>query len=630
MTVLLWLMSVACGRIGFDPMSLGVESSTEKNGDSGSDLNSETAKDTVTAPETATDTDAPATTTESADTGVDTDPSSDTDTHSGVVSNDSSSADADGTDGDTIDTGIDAIDTTDTGGDIVDTGDTGMDSVDTGTDTADTCPELPAGTQIFEDNNDNISEWAYYGELGVSGVSVNGQSFTGALEGTCYYYTGLPGQAQAYVDFDDDIRSGDHLLFEFWVRCASASSGFCHTGGLVEEADSPYANISAVFVSSAAGGGWEHHEVPVVAARDFLTTNRLTFRLGYSDQVVQIGGIRLTNYGQLASEPHPECLAASTALYGSVNIVSRPRSSAIVDFEYLYAIEVNGVPTADVTVAGAVPAWLKFDADQHILHGVPGNGDVGSSGTITVTASNGVASDVQNFTVAVQTDSALVGHWPLDESTGTMVSDVSGNHNDGTLYGDISWQPSGGRIGGGLTLNSLSGNRDYVELPAVSELNALQNVHSEGCNYAIAVWVKANGTPTDGDGYGIVQKAGFDTGIWFDSNNCFNATHAFESDAVTATSVTCGTGVWTHVTMLFNNDYNIMAIYINGEFETWATPDGSEPDHDFGSTPWRIGLPDPVRSTMLGNVTVDDVRIYNRLLSGTEAKNLAMDFAFVY
>ena len=58
----------------------------------------------------------------------------------------------------------------------------------------------------------------------------------------------------------------------------------------------------------------------------------------------------------------------------------------------------------------------------------------------------------------------LAGRWKLDESSGNIATDSSGNSRHGVLSGDPLWQPLDGRIGGAL---SFDGADDYVSTPFV-------------------------------------------------------------------------------------------------------------------------------------------------------------------
>ena len=56
----------------------------------------------------------------------------------------------------------------------------------------------------------------------------------------------------------------------------------------------------------------------------------------------------------------------------------------------------------------------------------------------------------------------LVGHWRLDETTGTTAADSTNYGNDGTLYGGLSFDSdsvSPGKVGDALQFN---GSADYI------------------------------------------------------------------------------------------------------------------------------------------------------------------------
>lgn len=61
----------------------------------------------------------------------------------------------------------------------------------------------------------------------------------------------------------------------------------------------------------------------------------------------------------------------------------------------------------------------------------------------------------------------LVAYWRLDESSGTVASDATGNGHTGTVSG-ATWQPSGGHLTGAL---SFDGVNDSVAVTATTDLN---------------------------------------------------------------------------------------------------------------------------------------------------------------
>jgi len=102
---------------------------------------------------------------------------------------------------------------------------------------------------------------------------------------------------------------------------------------------------------------------------------------------------------------------------------------------------------------------------------------------------NGLLDDVRIYSCALDeneikalsmTSAPPVAHWELDETSGVMASDSSGNDNHGTVYGNPIWLPAGGIVGGALMLD---GANDYISTPFV--LNP-----ADGALSAVA-WIKA-------------------------------------------------------------------------------------------------------------------------------------------
>jgi streptogramin lyase len=75
-------------------------------------------------------------------------------------------------------------------------------------------------------------------------------------------------------------------------------------------------------------------------------------------------------------------------------------------------------------------------------------------------------------------DPTLIADWALDEAEGNIAKD-STNNNDGTLYGDPTWQPNGGIVNGALLLDGID---DYVNTPRV--LNPAYG------KFSIFAWIK--------------------------------------------------------------------------------------------------------------------------------------------
>lgn len=80
-------------------------------------------------------------------------------------------------------------------------------------------------------------------------------------------------------------------------------------------------------------------------------------------------------------------------------------------------------------------------------------------------------------------DPALIAHWKLDETEGTIAHDSPNIYDEalyhGEVHGEPLWQPEGGMIGGALQIDGVD---DYVSTPFV--LNP-----SEG-KFNVFAWIK--------------------------------------------------------------------------------------------------------------------------------------------
>ncbi len=82
------------------------------------------------------------------------------------------------------------------------------------------------------------------------------------------------------------------------------------------------------------------------------------------------------------------------------SITSTAPTTAIVGVPYTYTVTADGVPAPTFSVSG-LPAWLTFDGTATIS-GIPAAGDVGTTGNITITATNGVTpDDTEVFAITV-------------------------------------------------------------------------------------------------------------------------------------------------------------------------------------------------------------------------------------
>ena len=90
-------------------------------------------------------------------------------------------------------------------------------------------------------------------------------------------------------------------------------------------------------------------------------------------------------------------------------------------------------------------------------------------------------------------DPDLLGWWKLDDGTGTVAADSSGNGNDGTFVGDPEWVA--GKFGSGLLFDGQGGER-----VSLGGLDVPSGAMTITCSF------KANNLDTPGNDPRIVSK----------------------------------------------------------------------------------------------------------------------------
>ena len=206
---------------------------------------------------------------------------------------------------------------------------------------------------------------------------------------------------------------------------------------------------------------------------------------------------------------------------------------------------------------------------------------------------------------------ALVGHWQLDDGSGTTAVDSSGNGNNGTLQGSPQWVA--GFAAGGLELN---GTTDYVDCGSGSSLDITEQI-------TIAAWVKID---VFGDWDGIVTKgitqAPYAMQMWGDGSLRFSANWGTPAggvgDGSWNTNTKMAAGEWLHVVVTY--DGSTLRFYFDGEKDSLEVAQGLT----FGTAAESLvlGCDFPGGDEYFDGV-MDDVRIYNQALTEAEIRQLA-------
>jgi hypothetical protein len=212
-------------------------------------------------------------------------------------------------------------------------------------------------------------------------------------------------------------------------------------------------------------------------------------------------------------------------------------------------------------------------------------------------------------------DSGLVGHYTFDGSNMiSNIADTSGQGNTGYLINQSPTTTVIGRIGQALKFD---GTNDYVDTGTNIGIsgNSARTAsfwfypNSSSGRQTLVNW----GTAGD-DQLWWVEYNGFSGG----PNNIYVG--GLNNDAYT--TATLSTGAWHHVTVVYPGTTNTdTQIYYDGVAQTVVGNGGSQGALNTTNAPISIGY-DDVNNRQPFNGTLDDVRIYNRVLSPAEVKRL--------
>ncbi|MFB0553736.1 MAG: LamG-like jellyroll fold domain-containing protein [Phycisphaerae bacterium] len=210
----------------------------------------------------------------------------------------------------------------------------------------------------------------------------------------------------------------------------------------------------------------------------------------------------------------------------------------------------------------------------------------------------------------------LVGHWKLDDGSGTTVSDSSGNGNDGTIVNNPTWIP--GIAGLALEFHGLGvsgGGGDYIDCGNDASLDITGPT-------SIALWIRPDADDPEGNLTTTAPMAKAMAGMspswsyqvrygWGQGAPQPNMAFTFNTSprAWAFVGKSLERFEWCHIACSY--DGTTLKCYLNGE-ETDSTPMGAITS---SSTPVLIGS-DGWGCDWIG--AIDDVRIYDHALSVPE------------
>ncbi len=200
-------------------------------------------------------------------------------------------------------------------------------------------------------------------------------------------------------------------------------------------------------------------------------------------------------------------------------------------------------------------------------------------------------------TVGTASDDGLVGYWPMNEGSGTVAGDASGNGNDGTFISAPLW--STGKLGSALDFD---GSDDGLLLPMSV------NPVTTG-SMTVSMWARF-----DDDSRGVLFSSYLSADSVAVEKNTSNRLRWYWNDG----QVDRNSGVnvvtqnrWQYLTFVRDKDANQFRMYVDGTLVDSVTGVGSDVT---SGGPFRIGRDTRTGGTVT-NGRLDEVRVYDRALS---------------
>ncbi len=246
------------------------------------------------------------------------------------------------------------------------------------------------------------------------------------------------------------------------------------------------------------------------------------------------------------------------------------------------ALYINGQLVATGTANQSIgydshPLLLGTDYDTNALqYWFPGQITDFSLWNVARTQTQ-IQSDMNASPAGLSTQTGLVVYLPLNAGSGTTVTDLSGNGNNGTLGGGLAFQPSWVAIHASPpTSNALSfnGSSDYVSVADAPSLRPSNALTLEG-------WVNFSSVPT-----GPVQLFGKPVGgtsfedsyvVWYQSGSLFGGIGTASTFSSIHSNWTPTANTWYHIayTDTVSGTTSSQALYINGQLIATGTANQS-------------------------------------------------------
>lgn len=331
----------------------------------------------------------------------------------------------------------------------------------------------------------------------------------------------------------------------------------------------------------------------------------------------------------------PTELEVRASCGGSSTTNAHGASGVLVNNQWQHVVVVANAGIITFYVNGVSYAATGDLTDNTLTYGGPaiiGNGYLGTGSPYTGSidevrvynrplASNEVA-QLYRYTAPGGLESGLKGYWTFDGSdiSGTSVYDRSRNGSTGTLTNGPTTVL--GRIGQAI---SFDGANDYIDTTTESNYDFERTQAFSGC-----AWINTSSTAATAQT--IISKfdsAGWEFNLYYPAAGPSDRLHlylinAFSGNTLSVYMTNSGivAGQWYHACFTYDGSSTPSGVtfYLNGEVQATSTQYNSLSASILNNKTVTIGSRSSGTLPFTGKI--DEVRIYNRALTGSEIRSL--------
>ena len=279
--------------------------------------------------------------------------------------------------------------------------------------------------------------------------------------------------------------------------------------------------------------------------------------------------------------------------------------------KYEWDLDGNGSYETDTGTTATTQRTYSFASTVQTRLRVTDNSGMTDTVTVPVTVN---ASGVSNYGDAVLDTTGLVGYWRLGETSGPNLADSKGTAT-GTASAGVGFGQAGGVLGDPNTALGFDGSDDFGSVP----------LNLSGTSKAtVEFWLKWNGYETDDD-LAMELTPNFNQsngGFLVDPNSSqgnFGVGIGIADSRNNAFFTRPSTGQWHHYALVFDTTAPAaqqVTPYVDGQPVSYTkTASGTGAGNFANST---LYLMSRGGQTLFGAGSLDEVAVYNRVLSAAE------------